>query len=486
MTAPSEPQGRRPTGLLASLGDLAAMLAATLAILIGMWNWGLPNHGLARAMAWFLSALLGAWGAVSWGMGRLDGPDGRAIRAVLLLLALHTLAGAAFLVPVDPATARGLSPALAEVLDSFAPAGLPAPEGPVALSLAPERTRRHVEASLAIFLFALGIAPLAMRRTGARFLFTTVVAATIIEGALGVMVFVFRGVSRAYGAIYNPNHHAALVLMGIPCAMSLLYLLPHYRRRFRGDVGGGRNPLLPLYAMVLIALTGWIAALSRSSLFLGGALVCVWAFWEHRRIRARRIKEGLVGDDDPARRIQTAIVTGVVALFSALALVVFGSDVVARVSELEEVRSIDRLANARATIEGLRSTAWIGTGPGATEYTINRYVTFSTRSAPVHTHNDYVEVLAEHGLAGGVLLAIGAAYALWAIATHRRALRQRYSANQLMLSRAGLVGVASIALHSATDFPLRIPVILMLALMLLLASIGPGAPRLFGFSGDSK
>ncbi len=486
MSSAPETATRRPTGLAASLGDLAAMLAIVLVLVIAMWNWGLPSAGLARAMAWFLCGVLGAWGAISWGMGRLDGPDARAIRAVLVVLAAHALAGAAFLVPIDRATAANLSPALAEVLDAFAPSGLPEADAEVPLSLAPERTRRAVETSLAMFLFALGVAPLAMRRTGAKFLLTAAVVIALVEGAMGVMVFVFRGVSRAYGAIFNPNHHAALVLMGIPCAMSLLYLLPHYRRRFRGDVGGGRNPLLPLYAMVLIAMTGWIAALSRSSLFLGGALVSLWAFWEYRRIRARRVREGLVGDDDIARRIQTAIITGVVALFSILALVVFGSDVVARVSELEEVRSIDRLANSRATIEGLRSTAWIGTGPGATEYTINRHVTFSTRSAPVHTHNDYVEFLAEHGVGGGALLLIATCWALWVMARHRHAQRESYSANQLMLSRAGLVGVASVALHSATDFPLRIPLIMMTAVMLLLASVGPGAPRLFGFGREMK
>lgn len=486
MSEATTSSAHRPTGLFASLGDLAAMLAVVLVLVIGMWNWGLPSYGLARAMAWFLCGLLGAWGAIAWGMGRLDGVEGRSIRAVLILLAAHTLAGAVFLLPLEQSTAREMSPALAEALDSFAPAGLPPPEGKVTLSLAPERTRRAVEGSLAIFLFALGIAPLAMRRTGAKFLLAASVVIALIEGAMGVMVFVFRGVSRAYGAIFNPNHHAALVLMGIPCAMALLYLLPHYRRRFRGDVGGGRNPLLPLYALVLIALTGWIAALSRSSLFLGGALVSVWAFWEYRRIRARRIREGLVGDDDIAHRIQTAIVTGVVALFSVTALVVFGSDVVARVSELEEVRSIDRIANSRATIEGLRSTSWMGTGPGATEYTINRHVTFSTRSAPVHTHNDYVEFAAEHGVVpAGVILAL-AAWVSWTIHAGRRALREKYSQNQLMLSRAGLVGVASIMLHSATDFPLRIPLIMMTAVMLLLASVGPGAQRLFGFGGEVK
>ena len=64
-----------------------------------------------------------------------------------------------------------------------------------------------------------------------------------------------------------------------------------------------------------------------------------------------------------------------------------------------------------------------------------------------HAHNDYLELIVELGLAGLVLMALFVAW--WA----RHAIAAWRSSEPY--ARAGIIGSATILLHSLVDFPLR-------------------------------
>jgi hypothetical protein len=63
---------------------------------------------------------------------------------------------------------------------------------------------------------------LAARRSCAIHLILIVVLATSFEGLWGLYTYVSTGIGRTYGALYNPNHHAALVALGIPLIFASL------------------------------------------------------------------------------------------------------------------------------------------------------------------------------------------------------------------------------------------------------------------------
>jgi len=469
-----------PTPKWIRIGDRIAMFVMTLVVAGGLWAWGYAGANYTRAWGWLGCSLIGAWGLIGWAVGRLEGEDRAGLRWLLVWLGAFVVISGAQTLALERATVEGLSAEWKAVIAAQEAAGItPSDKLPIALS--PHKARVAWEHAFAIFLFACGVCTMGTRRGGALFLLTLAVAISLIEGILGVGVFVFKGVSRAFGAIYNPNHHAALAVMGLPLAISLLHVLPHYRRRFRSDMGGGRNPLLPLYALILGCVLGWLASLSRSSIAFGGLVLGVWGFFEYRRITARKKRAG-EEDDGPrtAERIGKVVIGigGVGAL--AILATLFAGDFVGRVQELQDVRAIDRIENARATLEGLQITGGLGSGLGGTEYILNREAEYSTSSAAIHTHNDYVEVFGDLGYAGTGVLVVLALIFIWRSAVSWMARREWSSENQRMIPRAAIAGAITVLLHSATDFPLRIPLVAMQLVILTVIAFGDGATRIWG------
>lgn len=456
------------------------MFIVTLIVAGGMWGWGYAGPDYLRAWAWLGCAVLGTWGLIGWAVGRLDGPDRAGLRWMLVWLGAFVLISGAQNYSMDRGTITGHSPEWASIIATQQSAGITPPER-IPLALSPHKAGIAWDQAFALFLFAFGICSLGTRRGGALFLVILAVTISLLEGILGVGVLIFRGVSRAFGAIYNPNHHAALAIMGLPIAISLLHILPHYRRRFRSDMGGGRNPLLPLYALILGCTLGWLASLSRSSIAFGGLVLGIWGVFEYRRISARKRRSADdEGEKGPAK-FAGRILIGAGGLGAMMILgTLFAGDFAGRVEELKDVRAIDRIENARATLEGLKITDGLGSGLGATEYILNREARYSTSSAAIHTHNDYVELLGDLGYSGAGLLALIALIFIWRSARSWLTRREWSSENQRMIPRAAIVGALTVLLHSATDFPLRIPLISFQLVILAVIAFGDGATRIWG------
>src|SRR6202011_5490624 len=71
-----------------------------------------------------------------------------------------------------------------------------------------------------------------------------------------------------------------------------------------------------------------------------------------------------------------------------------------------------------------------------------------------HAHNDYVEALADTGIAGGLCCA---AFLLTLIITAIRRIRRRSTVLQATLQMGALVSCAGLLVHSLVDFNLHIP-----------------------------
>lgn len=88
----------------------------------------------------------------------------------------------------------------------------------------------------------------------------------------------------------------------------------------------------------------------------------------------------------------------------------------------------------------------------------------STELQLVHAHNDYLEYVAELGVAGAVLL-IGIVLTL-AVSAYL-AWRQRRNAQARALALGGIVSLAGMGLHAVTDFNLHIPANMVLFTVVL-------------------
>lgn len=131
-----------------------------------------------------------------------------------------------------------------------------------------------------------------------------------------------------------------------------------------------------------------------------------------------------------------------------------------------------------ATTRMWQDNLWWGVGPGHFNYRFRTYRPSSVQLQPDHAHNEYLELLADWGVAGavligGVLLTLG----LGVIKTWRHVRRSEREfasnrSNKFAFVVGAAVGLLVLLGHSVVDFNLQIPAnaILAVSLMALLSS----------------
>lgn len=241
-----------------------------------------------------------------------------------------------------------------------------------------------------------------------------------------------------YGPYVNHNHYAGLMEMLTP--IPLVFAFSRYAH--------GRKKWLAVCA----------AAFMGASVFLSGsrggmaalALEMVIFFWLLFRERTRNRVTLLVG--------AFFLVTVVSILYTG------GSEVSLRVSTLADLKHPDVSADMRLKIAGdtlrmFRAHPFMGWGVGTFADIYPQFRSFYTEAFVNAAHNDYLQALAETGLAGFAIL-------LWLLFTAiRSALRKTKnwpSDVNGIASLAALLGICGILMHSAVDFNLEIPANAML------------------------
>ncbi|MGA2484048.1 MAG: O-antigen ligase family protein [Candidatus Acidiferrales bacterium] len=233
-----------------------------------------------------------------------------------------------------------------------------------------------------------------------------------------------------FGPYVNRNHFAGFAELVIPAGLVPLVLGKVRRDRW---MLVALFCLLPIGALFMSASRGGIV-----SLLVELALIGVMA-WVRRGKRAPLLAGGLV----------LLLAGGFVAWLGV-------GRALERFSSLEalEVTHNKRVSMAKDTWHIFLDHPLLGTGLGTLQTVFPKYETLYDGKIVNHAHNDYLEVLADTGIAGGLCCT------WFLIVLVKRAVHDmRQPGNTLgaVMNMAGLVACGGILAHSFVDFNLHIP-----------------------------
>jgi len=146
----------------------------------------------------------------------------------------------------------------------------------------------------------------------------------------------------------------------------------------------------------------------------------------------------------------------------------------ADMASTREVSQADRVKIWRDTLRVMGAYKWTGCGLGAFEHGMFRYQT----AAPVNTvdfaHNDFLQILAELGIPGGLLVL---ALAGWIAARVLAVVLWRRSTRNWELAIGLLASFVTVGVHSLADFNLYIPANALVFAWLTGMAVSPGLRR---------
>ena len=233
-----------------------------------------------------------------------------------------------------------------------------------------------------------------------------------------------------FGPYVNRNHFAGFAELVLPLALVPLVLGRVRRERW---LVVGLFAVLPIGALFLSASRGGLVSFGAELVVL--ALVMI--------LRREMGKQWLAG---------VAVLLVALLLVSWLGV----GQILQRLSSVQllEVTAGKRASMRRDTWRIFLDHPFVGTGLGTLQIVYPPYETLYDGKIVNHAHNDYLEALAETGIAGGLCCAwfIGAL-----LAESLGRLRQLNSSFAGVLQLSGLVACSGFLVHSLVDFNLHIP-----------------------------
>lgn len=253
---------------------------------------------------------------------------------------------------------------------------------------------------------------------------------------------------RISGTFVNQNHLAGYLGMLIPLACGLLFAQLEARKTTAsGGIHKWFDDKYLKTALFLILLTVLFLALIFSGsrggmLSVSCGVGCLGILAYSRRLLRRWVK----------------VLVACVALIFLLTIFVRPEAVLRRFSALTttsvENTWKDRVAVWQDSASIVSDFPILGSGVGTFRYVFQRYQTFPSEMWFTHAENDYVQVCAEAGILGIVIVGWGAV--AYGTATFR-AWKQQRSRWAIAVGAGGLGALCSMAVHSAGDFNLHIP-----------------------------
>ena len=331
------------------------------------------------------------------------------------------------------------------------------------LSVAPYQTVSHL-LLLVTFLTAFYLVLLACKDRGAKKrLVYTLVALGAFEAFYGLVQYltgwqqIFAYVKKYYleeatGTYINRNHFAGLLEMTLPFTVALaLRLAGNLRRAAERSEAKARQllsarELLPFVFLLFLAVAMFTALIfSRSRMGIISALASLMAIF------------ALAGSSSSSKRTRASIAAvfflGVVGMFLWV-----GSDpVVMRFETLgHEYNETgqNRIAIWRDTLALIRQHPLLGTGLGTFSVAYTSVQSTFLNLLVDHAHCDYLEVVSDLGLPGGILLF---ASIFWILARAIRRYRRTEDHFEAAVCLGCIGSIAAILVHSLADFNLYIP-----------------------------
>ena len=143
-----------------------------------------------------------------------------------------------------------------------------------------------------------------------------------------------------------------------------------------------------------------------------------------------------------------------------------------------------RIYNWEAALDHIKVSPWIGTGAGTHLIYGRLYRRPQIQADPVHAHCDYLELLAEYGVAGGVCMALFlTAHARRGLCSFSEILRRRiipsgfHRSNGFAMQLGALCAVAGLAIHEFVDFDMHVPANAMIFAFIFGLLANPGMER---------
>jgi len=241
----------------------------------------------------------------------------------------------------------------------------------------------------------------------------------------------------AVGPYVNRNHYAGLMEMLIPVACGYLLSIreSHALRTLLGLA-----LLIPVTSVLISGSRGGFIALFAEGIFLGALL---WRYLPRQ-----------------SRRSLLAIAGLTVAALAALSSWLITEEISQRVFEVAHLQQFgepdlaSRMTVSANALHILEDHPVVGTGLGSFEEVFPAYQSFPSDLRWDHAHNDYVEALAETGLAGGAIMLAGLVL-FFRLAFRDLRWRLRHRSGRIQLGAA--LGCCGLLVHSLVDFNLHLP-----------------------------
>ncbi len=393
------------------------------------WDYCLLGAGLLALLYWLHTPQIG-----------LAPRPNRGIWWPLVLLPGYV---ALQLIPLPEPLLRVVSPARAELLDAFR-AAVPDAANYAALSVIPSNTLTFLLRTMAytvVFMLAREISWRWERRLwGLAFPIITIGAA---EAALGLIQYYLgpQG-SPAHGTYVNRSHFAGLLEMALPFAV--IYPAAIIRRSgSRGLPAGAAVIACMMLALAALIFLGIIFSMSRMgfvaslcSLFVLGATV--------------------LGAWLPARKKWAGLVFAAVLLVCGFVFLA-PDPLVQRFSKIDTDKEVTLAGRAliwKDTLHLIKAYPIFGCGLGSYEMAYEKFNLSMPTFGVDYAHNDYLQLLAELGAIGFVIIA---ALMLAIFTQAARAAFRHSEFTGRCLGIACVSAMVAIFVHSIVDFNLYIP-----------------------------
>jgi O-antigen ligase len=417
----------------------------------GSWESCLPVIGLTGLIYWLRTRRT-----------ELAPPlEGWLMRAALLL----PVYAAVQAVPLPLPVLRMLSPARAELQVALTKAD--AAGNFASLSVVPPVTLRHAVTLAGLLVVLLLVREFAWRWPERRWtLAAPFVFVAALEAALGIVQAAEGG--AAHGTYVNHNHFAGLLEMALPfAAVYAAVMARRVRRREEARLRSsrGRSVLKPamgaciaLSAAVLM-VAGVVASQSRmgfvSALTGLGVAIVFLTLWREQSNKHR----------------WNALAVVLAAALAGTGLALLPSDgLVSRFGYLvqQDLSADTRMKIWNETLALIAAYPVFGCGLGGYESAFLRFKSVVPMHTVDYAHNDYLQGVAELGVAGFLLAAC------LLVTVVRTLLRGRLSSDreERCFAVACLGAMTAILLHSITDFNLYMPANAMLLAWICGAGLG--------------
>ena len=413
----------------------------------------------AATFVLFVLSLVGA-GRADESEERNREPGRTASLSWLKTLSMLSL-GIAFLqlVPLPPSILSAISPRASGIwggVTQGAGPGTDAARGWATLSLIPNFTLYEVVRYVFYFLFAYLVYKHVSTRKRVRIFVFLLFAAACFQSFYGLAEF-FGGTQRIFGfqreayidsatgTFINRNHFAGFLEMIFPISVGYLLARASFFAMNRGGSFKERILWFSQERLQKAIVFGIIPILIGVGIFFSRSRTGVFLFFAS--IFLMIVALSGAGGRRPTKIIRTVLL---VVVFAVILIGI--KPVVERFSFAALAHEV-RPVYFKNTVEIIKDFPIAGTGLGTYLYAYPMYEKKYSGDLLEHAHNDYLELLAEGGIvAGGLMIVVAFGALIWLFTRWTRR-------NDHLVRGVGLgclVGIASILIHSLTDFNLHI------------------------------